>query len=215
LIHRFQHVFALFLYSLMSISFLVKDFKEIFLYRKMSKAGLVDPFTPKELAVLFATKIGYFAWIGALPLLFTDLTFGQWLIGFLTMHATTGFILSVVFQLAHVVEGAAQPVPNGDGCVESAWAVHQLQTTANFAGNNPLLSWYVGGLDYQVEHHLFPMISHVHYKAIAPIVEQTAREFGVPYQNNHSLLQALGSHLALLRDMGRYDEDPAKVRVMA
>ena len=91
------------------------------------------------------------------------------------MHWTTGLILGTVFQLAHVVEGLEQPLPNAEGLVDSDWAVHELHTTSDFARNNLFLFWYIGGLNFQIEHHLFPHICHIHYRKIATIVERTAK----------------------------------------
>lgn len=202
-VHRFQYIYAFALYSLMTISFLWKDFKEIGLYKKLSKDGVVKSFTSNELFTLIATKIAYFVFILVIPMLVTDLTFGQWLVGFMLMHCTAGLIMTVVFQLAHVVEGAAQPLANEKGIIENTWAIHQLQTTANFSSRNYLLSWYIGGLDYQVEHHLFPTISHIHYRAIAPIVQRTAEQYGIVYNDNRSFLKAVGSHINMLKLMGK------------
>ncbi|TLU98765.1 fatty acid desaturase family protein [Dyadobacter luticola] len=201
-IHRFQHIYAFFLYSLMTLSFLWKDFKEISLFNEMSKSGMTKPFPKKELIRLILTKLAYVLFICVIPLYFTSLTFGQWLIGFLTMHGAAGMILSTVFQMAHVVEGVDQPMPTQSGSIENAWAVHQLQTTSNFAGKNRFLSWYIGGLDYQIEHHLFPSISHIHYNALSPIVRATALEFGLHYNAKAGFSNALGSHIRMLRNMG-------------
>src|SRR6185369_17581168 len=103
------------------------------------------------------------------------------ILGFLLLHFTCGLILAMVFQPAHVIEETSYPKPDETGNMENDWAVHQLYTTANFAPKNWLLSWYVGGLNFQVEHHLFPSVSHIHYKKIAPIVKKTAEEFNYPY----------------------------------
>jgi len=201
-IHRFQHIYAFLLYSLMTISFLWKDFKEISLFNKMSESGMTKPYPKKELVRLIISKLAYALFICVLPLCFTSLTFGEWLIGFMAMHCTAGMILSTVFQMAHVVEGTDQPMPDNAGSIENAWAVHQLQTTSNFAGKNRFLSWYIGGLDYQIEHHLFPSISHIHYHALSPIVSQTAKEFGLDYNAKSDFMNALGSHIRMLRKMG-------------
>jgi linoleoyl-CoA desaturase len=151
---------------------------------------------------MVSLKLMYlFIFIG-LTIYFTDFTWWQVLIGFLVMHWTAGFILSVVFQLAHVVEGADQPLPNADGIVESDWAVHELATTSNFGRNNWLLTWYVGGLNFQIEHHLFPHICHVHYQAISPIVEKTAKEFGLNYNLKPRFRDALRSHVRMLKVLG-------------
>jgi linoleoyl-CoA desaturase len=124
-------------------------------------------------------------------------------LGFVLMHAVSGIVLTVVFQLAHTVEGTEHPLPDEHGTLENSWAIHQMLTTVNFSPNNRWLSWYVGGLNYQIEHHLFPNICHVHYPALAPIVRQTAAEFGIPYLQNDTFGQALKSHINLLHRLGR------------
>jgi len=113
-----------------------------------------------------------------------------------------GTILSVVFQLAHVVEETHFPLPNAEGNMENTWAVHQLRTTLNFSRDNKFLSWYLGGLNYQIEHHLFTGICHVHYPAISHIVKDTATEFGIEYLEKKTFWQALVSHVRLLKKLG-------------
>jgi linoleoyl-CoA desaturase len=207
--HKYQHFYAPLLYSLMTFSFLAKDFKEIRLYKKMSATGLVKAFSTKDLIVLFATKIAYIIFVLVLPLYFIEnLSFLQWLLGFFTMHCVAGVILSFVFQLAHVVDGTDQPMPNDKGSIQNAWAIHQLLTTANFAGGNKLFSWFIGGLDYQVEHHLFPKISHIHYPALSKIVERLAHKYEIPYNNKQTFWKALGSHFYMLKLMGRHQIMP-------
>jgi len=131
-----------------------------------------------------------------------SVTWWQVLIGFLTMHYLAGFILAIIFQPAHVIEGTEYPVADGGGNLENNWAIHQLHTTTNFGHKNRLLSWYVGGLNYQVEHHLFPNVCHVHYRKLAPIVEQTAREFGLPYKSKETFLEAVSDHAKLMKALG-------------
>ena len=113
-------------------------------------------------------------------------------------------VFSVVFQLAHCVEEAAFPLPRQDtGRMEKGWAVHQVETTVDFARGNRLLSWFIGGLNFQIEHHLFPRVCHVHYPALAPLVEETCREFGLPYMAHETFRAGVGSHFRWLRRMGR------------
>src|SRR5678816_2343555 len=108
--------------------------------------------------------------------------FTPWIIGFLSMGMVTGFVLSIVFQLAHTVEHTHFPLPDtATGKMEDEWAIHQVKTTANFATNNRLVSWLVGGLNFQIEHHLFPKISHIHYPAISRIIKQVCEEHGISY----------------------------------
>jgi linoleoyl-CoA desaturase len=115
-----------------------------------------------------------------------------------------GFILSVVFQLAHTVEETAFPVPSADiNKIENEWAIHQIETTANFATKNKLISWLVGGLNFQIEHHLFPKISHIHYPAISKIIKQTCEEYGIRYIEYRRMRHAIVSHAVHLKNMGR------------
>jgi linoleoyl-CoA desaturase len=119
------------------------------------------------------------------------------------MHFTAGLILGVVFQLAHVVEGAEHLAPDGAGHMESAWMVHQMRTTSDFSTGSRLLTWYVGGLNYQVEHHLFPRVCSIHYPAIRPILREVAAKYGVPYHEQPTLWAAIRSHYHMLKEFSR------------
>ncbi len=201
--HRYQHIHAFFFYGLMTISKLVQDFTQLAEYNKAGITRQLKKNPTVEYIKMVLVKIAYlFVFIG-LPIMLTDYTWWQVLIGFLIMQWTAGFILSVVFQLAHVVEGADQPLPNEEGIVETDWAVHELATTSNFGPKNWLLTWYVGGLNFQIEHHLFPNICHVHYQKIAPIVERTAKEYGLTYNLKPRFRDALASHIRMLKQLGR------------
>jgi linoleoyl-CoA desaturase len=115
-----------------------------------------------------------------------------------------GIVLSMIFQLAHCVEEAEFPMPAaGSGQIENAWAIHQAQTTVNFARRSRIAAWLFGGLNFQIEHHLFPRICHIHYPAISKVVEQTCREFGVKYAEHASVWAGVVSHFRWLRRLGR------------
>jgi len=203
-IHRYQHWYAFLFYGLVTLSKMVKDFSQFFAY---NKEGIIRErrLNPSfEFAKLVASKVAYIAIIIGLPLLLTDYNLWQILAGFFLMHWVASCILSTIFQLAHVVEGAQQPVEKSPGLIDNDWMVHELQTTANFARKNRLLNWYIGGLNFQIEHHLFPHISHVHYRHIAPIVEQTAHEFGYDYNVKNTFCNALASHVRRLKELGTY-----------
>lgn len=136
-------------------------------------------------------------------MLILDIAWWKVLIGFFAMHYTAGLILSIVFQLAHVVEETEMPQPSDDGSMKNTWAIHQLFTTANFSTKNRIVNWFTGGLNHQVEHHIFPNISHIHYTNISKIVKQTAREYGLPYNEYKTTRQAIISHFRHLRDLGK------------
>ena len=132
-------------------------------------------------------------------MLLIGVSFGQVVIGFFVMHYIGGFILAMIFQPAHVVEGTDYPMADEHGNLENNWAIHQLRTTTNFGHRAKFFSWYVGGLNYQVEHHLFPNICHVHYREIAKIVEQTTKEFGLPYKTKETFREAVVAHAKQLK----------------
>ena len=201
-IHHYQYIHAFFFYGLLTISKLVKDFTQL---AKYNKAGVTSKhsFNPtSEYVKMVIVKIIYLFVIICLPIMFTPFTWWQVLIGFFMMHWVAGCILSTVFQMAHVVEGTEQPMPDAAGVIHHDWAVHELRTTSDFARNNHFLNWYVGGLNFQIEHHLFPQISHVHYQKIAPIVERTAREYNIYYNLKPTFAKALASHIRRLKELG-------------
>ena len=121
---------------------------------------------------------------------------------YVLMHLVAGFLLAIVFQPAHVIPSSEFPLPDQTGQMDNNWAVHQMLTTANFAPKNKLLSWYVGGLNFQIEHHLFPNICHVHYKKLSEIVQKTAKEFNVPYNVQPTFRSAIYEHGKLLKEFG-------------
>jgi linoleoyl-CoA desaturase len=123
---------------------------------------------------------------------------------YVTASFIQGIVLSTVFQVAHCVPSASFPLPRPeDGRMSAPWAVHQVEATVDFARDNRLLSWFTGALNFQIEHHLFPRVCHVHYSALAPIVEATCRQFGVRYAVHDSFLASIASHFRWLRSMGR------------
>ncbi len=200
--HKFQQYYAVFLYGLLTINWAITtDFKQMRTYLKR-KLSYGEPKSAKTLwTTLIITKIIYLAiWI-VLPLVI-GITWWKVLVGFFIMHYTAGIILSTVFQLAHVVDEAANPQPNETGEMENTWAIHQLFTTVNFAPKNKVVNWYTGGLNHQIEHHIFPHISHVHYSKIAKIVQETAKECQLPYYEYETMTAAVVAHFKHLRTLG-------------
>ena len=193
-VHKFQKYYSFFLYGLLTINWAITtDFKQMnnYLKRKLSYGKFPNPAT--EWTKLIISKIVYYAiWI-VLPLLVLDLAWWKVFIGFFIMHSTAGIILSVVFQLAHVVPKTDMPLPDKNGNMKHTWAMHQFYTTANFAPTNKFISWYTGG-------------SHVHYGQIAKIVKETALEFNLPYNEYKTTRKAILEHFKQLKSLG---EKPA------
>lgn len=197
--HRLQHYYLWGVYGLLLLNWhLIYDFKNLARSR-IAKNRIARP-RGWALAELVAGKGVFIAWAFVLPMFFHP-----WWMVLLTYIATVmliGLLLGIVFQLAHCVEEATFPVPPQEGRMQSSWAEHQLQTTVDFAPSNRLLSWYVGGLNFQIEHHLFPQICHIHYPQIATIVRAVCVERGLHYAVNDTFLGALASHGRWIRRMG-------------
>jgi len=199
--HRYQHVYFWLLYSLLYILWVfVLDYQKYF-KRKIGETPL-KKMTISDHLIFWSFKLFYLFIFVALPVYLVGFT--SWLVGFLVLGLVAGFVLSIVFQLAHTVEHTHFPVPQHDtGKMEDEWAIHQLKTTANFAPKNKFISWLIGGLNYQIEHHLFPKISHIHYPAIRKIIKQSCTEYGIPYIEFPKMSQAVVSHVLFLKQMGR------------
>lgn len=200
--HRFQSAYWFLLYGISYIAWVFfQDFEKYFSGRMGPKAER-KAMPMREHIIFWGTKVGYVGVYLVAPIIFVG-----WLpaiIGWLIVGVSCGFCLAVVFQLAHVVESTQFPVADQDsGKIEQEWMVHQLSTTANFSTGNRLVSWLLGGLNFQVEHHLFPRISHVHYPAINKLVKQTCAEYGVVYLEHRTMGQAFMSHLRHIHRLGR------------
>jgi linoleoyl-CoA desaturase len=199
--HRFQHVYFWVLYSMLYILWIfVLDYQKYFKSRignmPLKKMGIADHL------VFWSFKLFNLFLFVALPIAL--LGFVNWLVGFLIFTCVAGLVLSLVFQLAHTVEHTAFPMPDeATNRMEDEWAIHQIKTTANFATKNKVVSWLVGGLNFQIEHHLFPKISHIHYPQISKIIKQACQEYGIEYIEYAKVRYAIASHVSFLKEMGR------------
>ena len=202
-VHKFQKYYSFFLYGLLTINWAITtDFKQSYKYlkRKLSYGKFPNPAT--QWTKLVIGKILYYAlWI-VLPL---SLGFAWYevFIGFFIMHYTAGLILSIVFQLAHVMPNTDMPTPDSEGNMKNTWAIHQLYTTSNYAPKSWFVEFFTGGLNRQVEHHLFAHISHIHYKKLAKIVKETAHEFSLPYNEYKTMWKAVAEHYRQLNVLGK------------
>ncbi|WP_366512701.1 acyl-CoA desaturase [Lunatimonas sp.] len=200
-VHKYQHIYAFFLYSLSSLSwFYRKDYIKFF-GRTIGRGGHSHP--KSEVYKLFLYKGLYYVLFLVLPFLVMDHAWWQILLVLLVMNLVEGTVMGNVFQLAHLVELTSMPNPHEEATMEDSWAVHQMKTTANFARESKLVCYLVGGLNFQIEHHLFPNVCHVHYPEISKIVQATAKEFGLPYHESPTFFSAFGSHVRFLKQMGR------------
>ncbi len=204
-IHRFQHIYAWFFYGLLTLNWaFYADFDSLLRYKKM---GLIKSSSKYSFAFHFfktlLLRIGYFVYMIVLPIWLTEASVTAVILNFLLMHFVAGLLLSAIFQPAHVMEVSDFSNAKGGEQIPRDWASHQVLNTVNFATTNKPFTWFVGGLNHQVEHHLFPNICHIHYTDISKIVKKTAEEFNLPYHNEPTFRSALWNHMKMLKQLGR------------
>jgi linoleoyl-CoA desaturase len=202
-IHRFQYLYIWFFYGLSTISWITtKDFVRVTRYKGMGFFNKKGEYR-KELFKIAAWKVFYYSYALVLPLIMIPLPAFIIVLAFLSMHFVTGVCISLVFQTAHIVQDAVFLKPDQEGLISNEWTVHQLATTSNYAPRSKVFSWLIGGLNYQVEHHLFPNVCHIHYSKLSQIVSETAKEFNVPYLVRNTFADALSDHVKMLRQLGK------------
>ncbi len=202
-LHRFQFVYTWFFYCISTISWVTtKDFVRMNRYRKMGFLNKRNEFQ-REISILLLWKIFYYSFALVLPLIVVPLAPWIIILAFISMHLVTGFLISTIFQVAHIMPSLEFPMPDENNMVAGDWAMHQMATTTNFAPRGALFSWLIGGLNYQVEHHLLPNICHVHYKNLSRIVAETAKEFGMPYHSQKTFGNAIWNHIKMLHSLGK------------
>lgn len=206
-VHRFQHLYMWVLYGFLTLKWYFDDFVQV------GKGRIGDRKLPRpkglDLALFLGGKALFAGWMVALPLATVGLAHA--LAFYLIAEMVLGVVLAVVFQLAHCVESAQFVIPEAEGTTRLPmdFALHQLQGTVDFARDNRLITWYVGGLNYQVLHHLFPRVCHIHYPALSKILQEVADAHGVLYRHVPTLGQALAGHYRSLRRLGRGEDELA------
>jgi linoleoyl-CoA desaturase len=210
---RFQIFYAPLLYGILTAYWATfKDYEQLIRYHKKNLLEAQGINFKRALTWIIFHKVWYYGLTIVLPIMLIDLPWYQTMLGFGLMHFISGLILALIFQSAHVIGETEFYEVDEKGSVENNWAVHQMKTTSNFANGSRWFSWCIGGLNYQIEHHLFPNICHVHYRHISKIVKSTAEEFDVPYIQYKSFFGALKSHFTLIHKLGtgKYDKELAK-----
>lgn len=205
-VHKFQHIYIWFFYGISTISWITtKDFVRLNRYKDMGFLNKKHEYE-KTLISMIAWKMLYYSYALILPMIMLPFSWGLILLAFISMHFVTGILVSVVFQIAHIMPATDFPLPNDQGIIDDNWYGHQLATTSNFSPNSSVLFWLIGGLNYQVEHHVLPDVCHVHYKNLTKIVSDTAKEFGMPYHVKKSMFHAICAHTKMLRMLGEKQE---------
>lgn len=199
--HQYQHFYWFLFYSLTYFLWIfVSDFAKYFSGKIRTDSAKKIPMTAKDHFIFWFSKIFYLTVFIGIPAYYQGIAYA--LVGFLILLPVCGLVIATVFQLAHIVENTDN-VSAKDGIIEDDWTAHQLKTTSNFGTQSKVLSWFVGGLNFQVEHHLFPKTSHIHYPAIRPIVKETSKRFGIKYNEEPTFFSAIRSHVRVLKKLGQ------------
>ena len=200
--HRFQAFYIWPLYALFAVEWqLGGEFRNL-LFKRWVGSTRVPPPRGKDLVIFWAGKVVFFGLAFGVPIALHPV--GQVLAVYALSAFVLGMVLAIVFQLAHCSDAATfRTVSAASHQVPRPWAQHQVETTVDFGRSNRLLSWYLGGLNFQIEHHLFPRVSHVHYAALAPIVEDVCRTHGVRYFAHPTMRAAIRSHVRQLHAMSK------------
>ena len=206
-IHKLQFIYAWGFYSIMTLFWMTaKDWLALARYRKKGLVKSSGNSVGQLTRDLIISKLLYFGYIMVLPALFSGLPFWKIIVGWMVMHAVTGLILASIFQPAHVLEDLQFAQGEKGASMEDDNLSHQLKSTANFGTRSRLFTWMCGGLNHQIEHHLFPQVCHIHFSDLAPIVRKTAEEFGLPYRSSTTFAGALALHTKMLWKLGREEQ---------
>ncbi|MFT5890586.1 MAG: linoleoyl-CoA desaturase [Dokdonia sp.] len=204
--HQFQHIYIWFFYGISTISWITtKDFVRLKRYRDMGFLDKKNEYR-NTLISMIGWKLLYYSYALVLPMVMLPFSWWVILLAFISMHFVTGLLVSIIFQVAHIMSINEFPLPDEQGMMNDNWYAHQFATTTNFSPNSKVLFWLIGGLNYQVEHHVLPDVCHVHYKNLTKIVSDTAEEFGMPYHVKKSLFHAIWDHTKMLRMLGKKEE---------
>lgn len=203
--HRYQHIYTFIVYSFAMIHWvLVKDFKWMFGESHIgNQKNLKHP--KKEYYILIISKLFYYSYTLFLPLLLLSAPVWWILLGFVSIHIIPGLIFALMFQVTHVYEGTTYPLPDEEGNIGNNYAIHVLETTADFCRKSKIGTWLMGGINIHVIHHIFPQVCHVHYAALTSILKETAEEFGLEYQENEKFWPAIKKHYVLLKQLSKPD----------
>ncbi|MBK8704336.1 MAG: acyl-CoA desaturase [Saprospiraceae bacterium] len=201
--HRFQHLYAPFLYSLLSLNIIYfKDFALLFQHNFGNKTISKHPV--KEIWILIATKIFFVSYMIIIPKFILDISWTE-IIGYhILMHLVIGLFIGFILVPVHVTGESEYRLPDAAGKIHCDWGSHQSEATVDFAANNYFINWVSGGLNTHVVHHLFPSINHIHYYSLTKIIKYTALEYNFTYRN-YSLVGVFKDHLRFLKKLGRMD----------
>ncbi len=208
--HKWQHFYTFGLYALAMLHWVtIKDFKWFFVESNIgNQKNIKHPL--KEYVILFIGKAFYYGTGFILPMIFLPQSAGFIFMCWIFMHFLPGLTFALMFQVTHVYEGTTYPLPDEKGNIENNYALHVLETTADFCRHSKLGTWLMGGINIHVIHHLFPKVCHVHYSALTDILKETCDDHQIVYQENKRFLTALRKHYEMLKILSKPNAEVAR-----
>lgn len=184
--HRYQHLYGSVLMCMFPA--LKMEFKHSYIAATLPN---VDPMDRLRWA---SAKAFYWTFFLLLPAYWHGWAFA--LAAVYVRYVVCSFLYTHIIAPTHITEHCQH-------VTERDWFKHQVYTSSDSAPGDTLTNWFTAGLSHQIEHHLFPMIHHLHYPAIQPIIQQTVKEYKLPYNSQRNLATAVQAYWHWLYEIGR------------
>ena len=198
--HKYQYIYAPFLYLFYSINwFFVRDL--LLVFRKSARTINLGKIPNKEIAILVVNKLLYLTYMVVIPVIVLPFGLVPVLIAFILNHFMVSLVFCGVLGCSHLADETYHYTEADESRVDDSWATLQLRTSLDYNADSPLANFFLGGFNAHTLHHLFPNICHIHYLKMVPILRQTAKEYGLTY-NEAPYSHAIRSHFKFLRKMG-------------
>jgi linoleoyl-CoA desaturase len=198
--HRFQWLYAPFLYLLYSLNWFL--FRETLMIFNYSSRTIKITIPRIEIFKLILYKFFYLGYMIILPVYLLPFGWSTVLFAFLLNHFMVSILFVGVLGVSHLSDYVEHPKPDAEGKLDISWPKLQMSTSVDYNSGSVFLNWTLGGFNAHALHHLLPNISHVHYLKILPVFRELAKKHGITYMEMN-YWQSLASHFRFLKRMGR------------
>ncbi len=197
--HRYQFIYAPFLYLLYSINWFF--FRETLMLFNYSSRTIKIVIPKNEVVKLVLYKLLYIVYMIVLPIYFLPFGWQTVLLAFILNHFIISILFVGVLGVSHLSDFVQHPVPDKDNRLNMSWPKLQMCTSVDYNADSKFFNWTLGGFNAHALHHLLPNICHVHYLAILPIFRELAKKYGLTYMEM-PYRKSLVSHFRFLKGMG-------------
>jgi linoleoyl-CoA desaturase len=200
--HRYQYLYAPFLYLLYSINWFF--FRETLMLVNVSSRTIKIHIPRNEVIKLVLYKLLYIGYMAILPVYMLPFGWGHVLLAFILNHFIVSLIFVGVLGVSHLSDYVAHPVPGPDNKLDMSWPKLQMCTSVDYNAGSKFFNWTLGGFNAHALHHLLPHVCHVHYLKILPIFRELAHKHGLTYMEM-PYRESLAAHFRFLKVMGRQE----------